>query len=228
VSGLVFDRTTHLHEFLSLPNIQSVSIDGWDGSEPIPAAYKSNYCSSNVTTLRLSDCRASKEALADLLRYPRALTELAIEVNDLNLRKVVVDFDSAAILRACSVQASTLQTLIFTQTHLALELEDPEIRGSYVQFVALRHLKIRYGALVGRPFGRVIEDSEAAADSYKMLPPSLRTLELHHHTFSVFPPYAAGEFVLREGWLTRLAENKVASLPGLESVSFTIEDNLGL
>jgi len=105
---------------------------------------------------------------------------------------------------------------------------DPEIRGSYVQFVTLRHLKIRYGALVGRSFGEVIDDYEAAADSYKMLPPSLRTLELHHHTFSVFAPYAAGEFVLREGWLTRLAENKVASLPGLESVSFTIEDNLGL
>jgi len=231
VSGLVFDRTTHLHEFLSLPNIRSASIDGWDGSEPIPATYKSNYCSSNVTTLRLSDCRASKEALADLLRYPRALTELAIEANHLNLRKSVLKlsgFDAAAILGACSVQASTLQTLVFTQTPLTLEIENPEIRGSYKQFVALRHLKIQYGALVGRPWDRVIENSEAKANSYKLLPPSLRTLELHHHTFSMFPPYAAGEFVLREGWLTRLAENKVASLPELESVSFILEDNLGL
>jgi len=126
VSGLLCDGTAQLCGYISLPNAQCVTVELWDGSEPIPTISKSNHGCSNVTILRFSDCGASVEDLTDLLRCTRALQELAIESNQDGWQQGhgPPKFDTAAIVRACSVQASTLQTLILTHTE---PMESPSL-----------------------------------------------------------------------------------------------------
>jgi len=94
-----------------------------------------------------------------------------------------------------------------------------KIQASFVEFHALRHLKIRNDILLE------LEDGE---EVHKSLPRGLQTLEVYNDgSFSMFALKILIVLTRSQSWLDILAKNKLMCLPDLATVCIMVENPLG-
>lgn len=223
IHAAVSDARIQLVPLFSLASIQSLTIDSFNSFTALshPETY---YGNSNVTTLRLSNCGAPEHVLTGLLRYPRALKELAIDSDQESWHGtysgLAARFSTAALARVCSVQAHSIQTLTLTHAQPLLKFE-PNVHlqvGSRIDlsvFKVLKNIKISYDILLGDD-----EDN----DVYKSLPPSLVSLEVHKDVMWGHPPKLLHALLERKSWVERIAENKPTELPHLKEIGLMATD----
>jgi len=116
-------------------------------------------------------------------------------------------FDNIGLKNACSVHATTLEKLVLTN---ASQTWLPGPRTSFVQFHALKHLKIGYYILTG---------NDDSTDIHEILPRTLQILELYHYMLNIFSARFPDTFSRWKARMKALAENKCVRLPELKTVS---------
>ncbi|KAK8105368.1 RNI-like protein [Apiospora kogelbergensis] len=168
----------------------------WEGDSPVGP--------SPVQTLRLLDCGAHEEALAELLKFPQALRELWYEADqgewDGNLEgEPAVEFTCEAVRRCMAVHAGSLAQLVFTRPPLvheglgysdAIDLED---------FDHLRSLSIHQVFLAG-----LISNTHVS----QCLPPTLEELEVFYDDSGYVNLLEEGD-ISHPHWLLTLLEELV-------------------
>jgi len=214
VNAALCDGDTSLLPLFQLPNLQALRL-GFCMDNTHKADSESYYGRSNVSILHLDKCVATQDALTSLLRYPRALKQLTVQSDQIlwdntgSTGMPLTDrwFDNIGLNNACSVHASTLEKLVLTN---ATQTRLPGPRTSFVQFHALKHLKIGYYILTG---------NDGSTDIHEILPRTLQVLEVYHYTLSIFSARFPDTFSRWKARMKALAGNKCARLPELKTVS---------
>jgi len=223
ITGVKIEATADLLPFLLLPNIHTLVIDSLGGLE-FTARLNPARGLSNVTTLRISNCRASVDTLNHLLQCPRALTEFAIQWDEYDTQESHIEavhsvlFDTVPLMRACQLQAATLQTMTITRIdrYDILEGYSPGPQADFTPFPVLQHLKVDYYILVGNTLRIVVHEA---------LPDSLRTLDVYCDVYHIFSPRYPETFSHWQTWLKAMARSKRTRLPNLTTVNI-LADNL--
>ncbi|RYP24522.1 hypothetical protein DL765_000542 [Monosporascus sp. GIB2] len=164
-----------------LPNVRIVSLRrftnrqalGWDGHDHVGT--------SPVEVLRLIECGAHEEALAEVLSWPKALKELWYDIEQAywdghywsgyRPGPAAYQFTCAAVERAMKSQANSLERLVLTRQRRPYQGLGYSFPINLSDFTRLRRLSIYHVFLVGRYCG----DGELLR---KQLPRSLNELEV--------------------------------------------------
>lgn len=182
-------------EILDLRNYGAWHAIEWEGDES-PTGI------SPIQTMRLLHCGAHEEALAELLKFPRALGELWYEVNQVEwdgayVGEAAVEFTCEAVRRCMAAHAESLEKLIFTRPPLvheglgygdAVDLED---------FERLRSLSIHQVFLVG-----LISNTHVS----RCLPQNLEELEVFYDDSGYVDFLDEGGEISQPHWLLTLLE----------------------
>jgi len=220
VNAAFGDGDTSLLPLFQLPNLQALRLR-FCTDNTHKADSEAYYGRSNVSNLHLDKCVATQDALTSLLRYPRALKQLTVQLDQVlwdhtgctGMHNSTEEpfggpcFDNIGLKNACSVHALTLEKLVLTN---ASQTWLPGPRTSFVQFHALKHLKIGYYILTG---------NDGSTDIHEILPRTLQVLEVYHYTLTIFSARFPDTFSRWKARMKALAGKKCARLPELKTVS---------
>ncbi|RYO87114.1 hypothetical protein DL764_008910 [Monosporascus ibericus] len=192
-----------------LPNVRIISLGRFISREALEWDGHDRVGTSPVEVLRLIECGALEEAVAEVLSWPTALKELWYDIEQAYWDghywsgycpgPEAYEFTCAAVERAMKSQASSLERLVLTRQRRPYQGLGHSFPINLSDFTRLRRLSIYHVFLVGR----YSEDEQLL---WKQLPRSLNELE-------VFFDDGGTDFLKgatlpsQQGWLLGLLEN---------------------
>lgn len=197
-----------VYQFFWFPNIQALSVLGFNDWEPLEFEDDSHVGTSPVTALNLIDCGAHEEALATVLSWPTALEVLHYDANQGEWDGHYGDepaksWTCAAFVRTLQPHKATLRELTLSRPWLVHEGLGNGPRIDLHDFTALTTLRIYQVFLCG------VEDP---LEAWSSLPRSLERLDIFYDDWEL-TRFDEDDF------LRGLLAHKKDHLPHLRTVS---------
>lgn len=204
------DSILDVYQFFWVPNIQALSIHGFNDWEPLEFDDDSHVGTSPVTVLNLIDCGAHEEALAAVLSWPAALEVLHYDAEQGEWDGHYGDepaksWTCAAFVRTLQPHKATLRELTISRPWLIHEGLGNGPRIDLHDFTALTTLRIYQVFLCG---------DQDPLEAWSSLPRSLERLDIFYDDWDL-TRFDEDEF------LRGLLAHKKEHLPHLRTVSIS-------
>ncbi|KAJ5758361.1 uncharacterized protein N7511_007055 [Penicillium nucicola] len=205
-----------------LPNIQTLTIHEFKDWEPMQFENNSHFGTSPVECLRLIDCGAHEQALANVLSLPAALKVLHYDAEQGEWEghygdEPATSWTCAAFIRALRSQRRTLEELTMTRPWLDHEGLGNGPRIDLSDFTALETLRTYHVFLCGW---------DNPPRVWKGLPPSLKVLEVFYDDTDLTQFLWESDDEPYDTFLLDLIRNKRAHLPHLRTVAIYSFENI--
>jgi hypothetical protein len=197
-----------VYQFFWFPNIQALSIHGFNDWEALEFEDDSHVGTSPVTTLNLINCGAHEEALATILSWPTTLEVLHYDAEQIEWEGHYGDepaksWTCAAFVRTLQPHKATLRELTLSRPWLDHEGLGNGLRIDLHDFTALTTLRIYHVFLCGE---------EDPLEAWSSLPRRLERLDVFYDDWEL-TRFDEDDF------LRGLLAHKKEHLPYLRTVS---------
>lgn len=209
------DSINSLIPFFWYPGMHTLTIHKFNDWSPLEFEHNSHVGTSPVQVLRLIDCGAHEEALAEVISWPAALKILHYDAEQGEWYghygdEPAKEWTAAAFVRTLQSQKSTLEELVITRPRLDHEGLGNGPRIKLSEFTTLKTLRIHHVFLCGwdDPLG-----------VWGDLPPNLEVLEVFYDDTDLTRFQVECDTDRYDPFLPDLIRHKKSHLPRLHTVT---------